>query len=72
MSLLDDRLDTLITVCETKNFTKAGEILSLTQPAVSQHIKRLEEELNTTLFLRKKANLSSRQREKSRFCTQNA
>ena len=57
MSLLDDRLDTLITVCETKNFTKAGEILSLTQPAVSQHIKRLEEELNTTLFLRKKGEL---------------
>lgn len=53
MSLLDDRLDTLITVCETKNFTKAGEILSLTQPAVSQHIKRLEEELNTTLFCAK-------------------
>ena len=26
MSLLDDRLDTLITVCETKNFTKAGEL----------------------------------------------
>ena len=69
MSLLDDRLDTLITVCETKNFTKAGEILSLTQPAVSQHIKRLEEELNTTLFLRKKGELVL---SSEGFCTQNA
>lgn len=57
MSLLDDRLDTLITVCETNNFTKAGEILGLTQPAVSHHIKKLEEELGVSLFLRKKGNL---------------
>lgn len=47
MSLLDEKLETFITVCEVKNFTKAGEILGLTQPAVSQHIKKLEEELGT-------------------------
>lgn len=29
MSLLDDKLETFVAVCETKNFTKAGEILGL-------------------------------------------
>lgn len=57
MALIDDKLETFVAVCDTKSFTKAAEILSLTQPAVSQHIKRLEEELNTTLFLRKKGEL---------------
>lgn len=57
MSLLDDKLETFITVCEVKNFTKAGEILGLTQPAVSQHVKKLEEELGTQVFLRKKGEI---------------
>lgn len=57
MALIDDKLETFVAVCDTRSFTKAAEILSLTQPAVSQHIKRLEEELNTTLFLRKKGEL---------------
>jgi len=41
--LLDIRLTTFITVARIKSFTKAAEILNLTQPAVSQHIKYLEE-----------------------------
>ncbi len=57
MSLFDERLETLIAVCETKNFTKAGAMLGLTQPAVSNHIKKLEEELSAPLFLRKKGEL---------------
>lgn len=57
MSLLDDRFETLIAVCETKNFTKAGALLGLTQPAVSNHIKKLEQELGAPLFLRKKGEL---------------
>ena len=40
-----------------QKFHQGSGKLSLTQPAVSQHIKRLEEELNTTLFLRKKGEL---------------
>lgn len=40
MSLLDDKLETFVAVCETKNFTKAGEILGLTQPAVSPSYKK--------------------------------
>ena len=58
MSLLDDKLETFIAVCEVKNFTKAGEMLGLTQPAVSQHIKKLAEELDTQIFLRKKGEIT--------------
>lgn len=57
MSLRDDKFETLIAVCETKNFTKAGALLGLTQPAVSNHIKKLEQELGAPLFLRKKGEL---------------
>lgn len=47
--LLDIRLNTFITVAKIKSFTKAAEILNLTQPAVSQHIKHLEEYYNVSL-----------------------
>lgn len=57
MSLINDKLETFVAVCETKSFTRAAEMLNLTQPAVSQHVKRLEEDLNATLFLRKKGEL---------------
>ena len=40
---MDIRLQTFITVAKIKSFTKASEILNITQPAVSQHIKFLEE-----------------------------
>ena len=36
------------------NFTKASENLYISQPAISQTIKRLEEELGITLFVRNK------------------
>lgn len=43
MYLIDSRLITFLTVSKVKNFTKTGDILNLTQPAVSQQIKFLEE-----------------------------
>lgn len=52
--MLDVKLDTLLTVSEEKNFTQAAEKLSLTQPAVSNHISQLEKELGVRLFLRGK------------------
>lgn len=55
--MIDVRLLTLITVADEKNFTKAAEKLCLTQPAVSHHIKDLEEELNTQLLIRKKGDV---------------
>lgn len=48
--MLDFRTETFITVCETMNFTKAAVLLNITQPAVSQHIRFLEEEYQVKLF----------------------
>lgn len=50
--MMDSKLETLLKVNETQSFTKAAEQLSLTQPAVSQHIRGLEHELGATLFIR--------------------
>jgi DNA-binding transcriptional LysR family regulator len=39
-----------LAVCEAGSFTKAAERLHLTQPAVSQHVKRLEDRFGVPLF----------------------
>ncbi|MBM6828825.1 LysR family transcriptional regulator [Anaerotignum lactatifermentans] len=46
------QLSCFLTVAETLNFAKAAQHLNVTQPAVTQQIHSLEEELNVTLFLR--------------------
>ena len=40
------------TVAKNKHMTKASEELNISQPAISQSIKKLEEQLGGTLFLR--------------------
>ena len=50
--MIDVKLLTLLKVHETGNYTRAAEQLSLTQPAVSQHIKQIEKELGISLFVR--------------------
>lgn len=50
--MIDVKLLTLLKVYETGNYTRAAEQLSLTQPAVSQHIKQIEKELNAAMFVR--------------------
>lgn len=55
--MIDSRMETLISVCETKNYTKTALLLNLTQPAVSQHIKSLENELGIKIFLRSEKTL---------------
>ncbi|MCI8632637.1 MAG: LysR family transcriptional regulator [Lachnospiraceae bacterium] len=50
--MIDSKLETLLVVTETKSFTKAAAQLSLTQPAVSQHIRQLERELGVKIFVR--------------------
>ncbi len=55
--MLDFRMETFLTVCEYMNFTHAAEALGLTQPAVSQHVKHLEQEYDTPLFQRDKKKL---------------
>lgn len=43
---------TFYVVAKNKHMTKASEELHISQPAISQSIKKLEEQLNGTLFLR--------------------
>lgn len=50
--MIDPKLFTLLKVYETGSFSKASKSLSVTQPAVSQHIRALEEELGVKLFER--------------------
>ena len=50
--MLDVKVETFLTVERTRNYTKAAEELSLTQPAVSHHIHQLEKEIGTRLFFR--------------------
>lgn len=52
--MIDTKLLTLIKLSELKNFTRVSEELSMTQPAVSHHIKLLEDEYQTKLVIRKK------------------
>lgn len=40
--MLDNKLQTFLTLCETRNYSQAAKILNITQPAVSQHIRYLE------------------------------
>ena len=48
--MLDYRMDTFLAVCKTMNYTKAAELLHISQPAVSQHIHWLEELYGLPLF----------------------
>ena len=55
--MLDSKLDTLLTVHELASGTRAAERLSLTQPAVSHQISKLEDELGIQIFHRRKGEL---------------
>lgn len=57
MTLSSAHLEAFQVLAQTLNFTKAAEKLHVTQSALSQRIKNLEEELNTTLFIRDRAGL---------------
>jgi DNA-binding transcriptional LysR family regulator len=47
---MDSRLKIFYTTAQLKSFTKAAQVLNLTQPAVTFQIKNLEDELKTRLF----------------------
>lgn len=53
--MLDPKLYSVLQVYESKSFSEAAKKLSITQPAVSHHIKVLEEELNVRIFDRRKS-----------------
>lgn len=48
--MLDFRMESFLAVCRHMNYTRAAEELNMTQPAVSQHIRWLEERYETPLF----------------------
>jgi len=48
--MLDSKMLTFLEVVQLKNYTKTAEKLNLTQPAVSQHIKKLEEHYDCSLI----------------------
>ncbi|NLN83012.1 MAG: LysR family transcriptional regulator [Firmicutes bacterium] len=53
MAIFDNKqLEIFLAVARTKSFSKAAESLYLSQPTISAHIKNLEEDLNTKLFIR--------------------
>lgn len=52
MSLSSHQLDAFLTVAQTRGFSSAAMKLNMTQSALSQRIKNLEEDLGLTLFLR--------------------
>ncbi len=56
--MLDNRLETFLTLCETCNYTKTANKLSMTQPAVTQHIQFLENYYQVILISGKGKNFS--------------
>ena len=48
--MLDFRVESFLAVCRHMSYTKAAQELNLTQPAVSQHIRFLEEQYHTRFF----------------------
>ncbi|WP_042145507.1 LysR family transcriptional regulator [Paucisalibacillus sp. EB02] len=50
--MIVDTMKVFVTVIEQKNFTRAGEMLNISQPNVSLHIRNLENEVGTKLIHR--------------------
>lgn len=55
--MFDSKAATLLAVVNCGSYTKAAAALSLTQPAVSHHIRQLEEEFGVQIFYKDKREL---------------
>lgn len=49
--MIDYRIKTFLALCDCMNYRKAADLLLMTQPAVTQHIQRLEHQYGCKLFL---------------------
>src|ERR1700729_4397311 len=47
-----DQLRSFLAIVDTGSFTRAAERVNKTQSAVSMHVRRLEEQLGCTLFVK--------------------
>jgi DNA-binding transcriptional LysR family regulator len=56
--IFDFRLKVFYTVAQRLSFTKAASELFITQPAVTKHVKELEQQLNVQLFKRNGNNIN--------------
>lgn len=54
-----------VIVAKEMNITRASEKLNISQPAVTKHIKNLENELGTILFNRNKRNIFNWKRKRT-------
>ncbi|MBQ3103871.1 MAG: LysR family transcriptional regulator, partial [Oscillospiraceae bacterium] len=48
--MLDYRIETFLTLCDTMNYHAAAQILCITQPTVTQHIQYLEQHYAQKFF----------------------
>lgn len=55
--MTDTAIKCFLTVCKTLNFTRSGDLLYMSQQAVSKHINTLEQELGYQLFVRGRRNV---------------
>lgn len=54
--MIDPRIDTFLSLCETNSYTDTAHRLNMTQPAVTQHIQYLEKLYGVPLILKKGKN----------------
>ncbi len=57
MNIDAHRLQAFFTLSQTKHFAKASKRLGITQSALSQRIAKLEDELESTLFIRERSGI---------------
>lgn len=57
MKINSAQLEAFFAVAKLLNFTKAASLLGVTQSALSQRIAKLEEELDTSLFIRDRSSI---------------
>jgi DNA-binding transcriptional LysR family regulator len=74
MNLNSSQLEAFFTIAKVLNFTRAAELLHVTQSALSQRIAKLEAELETTLFIRDRSalRLTEAGEQLLRFCQLNS
>ena len=56
--MIDPKYYSLIKITELGGYTKAAEALSISQPAVTMHIKQLEEQYDIKLFERTRGRIA--------------